>query len=52
MFSYFLPFPKVSAKNIHYCGQKVGETGYMIQFFEFRFSTLYFQNTEDFTLKI
>ena len=26
MFSYSLPFPKVSAKNIDYCGQKVEET--------------------------
>ena len=26
MFSYSLPFPKVLAKNIYYCGQKPGET--------------------------
>ena len=26
MFSYFLPFPKVSAKNIYYWGQNPGET--------------------------
>ena len=26
MFSDSLPFPKVAAKNIYYCGQKFGET--------------------------
>ena len=26
VFSWCLPFPKVSAKNIYYCGQKSGET--------------------------
>ena len=26
MFLYFLPFIKVSGKNIYYCGQEVGET--------------------------
>ena len=25
MISYFLPFPKLSAKNIYYCGHKVGK---------------------------
>ena len=27
MFSFSLHFPKVSTKNIYYCGQKAGETG-------------------------
>ena len=26
VFFYALPFPKVSAKNIYHCGQKVGKT--------------------------
>ena len=32
MFSYSLPFPKVSEKNIYYCGQNPGEseTAHMI----------------------
>ena len=26
IFSYSLPFPKVSAKDIYYCGEKPGES--------------------------
>ena len=29
MFSYSLPFPKITKKNIYYCGQKVGETDFV-----------------------
>ena len=41
MLSYSLPFPKVLAKNIYYCGQKPGESdiAHMISNYKYHMSS-------------